>query len=83
VVFAACGVEWRVTDFLSANLQIEAMNNPYPRTGNYRLDHHPFQVTVGMCAAPWDCMRWTLTFSEDLSRTAPDFAVSLTAQILL
>ncbi len=78
--FLAFGLELEVSSWMSAHLQFEGMGNPYPRTGNYRLDSHPVQATAALSFRPLKSARVFASFSEDLSRTAPDFAVQAGAE---
>ncbi len=76
VWFLGLEVEFRATDFMSLHLQFEGMNNPYPRTGNYRLDQNPVQASAGVSLRPSKQLEIFISFSEDLSRTAPDFCAA-------
>jgi hypothetical protein len=79
--FGAVGLELRLWEVLTAHLQLELLRNPFPRTRNYRFDHHPFQVTAGLRLQPRPDLALFLTFSEDLSRTAPDFGVGIGVEL--
>jgi hypothetical protein len=70
------GIEWRPTRGPGIHLQVEGSNNFHPETGHERLDAHPLQATLGVSYNPGPGTTLWLGFSEDLTRSAPDFAVS-------
>jgi hypothetical protein len=68
--------EWQWTERIGAHLQIEGCNNFYPPSGHPRLDEHPMQITAGLSFRPRKGFFGYIGFSEDITRSAPDFAVS-------
>ncbi len=68
---------------ISANLQVLAANNPFPSTGNDRLDLDVGEVLIGLRWRPAPGVALGLVFTEDLSRIAPDFSAGLFAQVAL
>jgi hypothetical protein len=75
VPFAA-GIEARLGWGWAAIVQVEGVNNVYPRTGAPRLDEHAVQATAGFSWRFAPGAGATLSFSEDLSRSVPDFTGS-------
>jgi hypothetical protein len=72
----AVGLEARLGSGWAAVLQVNGSNNFHPETGCARLDEHPLQATAGCSWRFAGRAGLFLSFSEDLSRGAPDFAVS-------
>lgn len=69
------GFEWNAGGGIGVHLQVEGSNNVYPESGNERLDEHPIQVTGGGSWRVGDLV-FHFAFSEDATRSAPDFSVS-------
>jgi hypothetical protein len=82
-VFGGFEAQWRPAEAVALHVQFIALRNPFPRTGNYRLDDPPVQVTAGVSVLPSCGLRLFLTFSEDLSRLAPDFGIELGMELVL
>lgn len=66
---------------LSANLQLLGANNPFPRTGNDRLDLDVGEVLLGLRWRPAPDVALGLIFTEDFTRIAPDFSAGLFVQV--
>jgi hypothetical protein len=68
-------LEWRPSGSVGVHLQLEGSNNFHPVTDHERLDEHPVQLTAGVSYQPHPGVAFWLSFSEDVTRGAPDFAV--------
>jgi hypothetical protein len=66
---------------LSANLHVLAANNPFPTTGNDRLDLDVGEVLLALRWRPAPGAAIGVVFTEDLSRIAPDFSAGVFLQV--
>ena len=66
---------------ISANLQLLAANNPFPSTGNDRLDLDVGEVLLGLRWRPAPGAAVGVIFTEDFSRIAPDFSAGVFVQV--
>ena len=69
------GVEWEVFQNLSGLAQLNFMTSPLAHTGIPQLDEDSLELVLGFCFVPTDNVILEVAFSEDLTRTAPDFTV--------
>ena len=69
------GVEWELFQNLSGVVQFNYMTTPLAHTAIPQLDQDSLELVLGLCFSPSDNVILEVAFSEDLTRTAPDFTV--------
>lgn len=69
--------EWAFARHWSVLAGLNFYTSPFEATGIEQFDDDSFQLDVGMIWSPAPDLRWEFSFSEDLARPAPDFALRL------
>ena len=69
------GIEYRVSDTWSLMGQFNFATSPFHGTGIAQMDQDSLELVLGSGLAMSDNMIFEVAFSEDLTRTAPDFTV--------
>ena len=69
------GIEYNVSDTWSLMGQFNFVTSPFHHTGIEQMDQNSLELTFGFAVSMSDEMVFEFAFSEDLTRTAPDFTV--------
>ncbi len=69
------GIEYNVSDTWSLMGQFNFVTSPFHHTGIEQMDQNSLELTFGFAVSMSDDMVFEFAFSEDLTRTAPDFTV--------
>jgi Protein of unknown function (DUF3187) len=69
------GMEFRVNDTCSLMGQFNFVTSPFHNTGIGQMDQDSLELALGFAISLLDDMIFEFAFSEDLTRTAPDFTV--------
>ena len=69
------GIEYRVSETLSLMGQFNFVTSPFHHTGIEQMDQDSLELTLGFAVWVSHDMIFEFAFSEDLTRTAPDFTV--------
>jgi hypothetical protein len=69
------GIEYNVNDSLSLMGQFNFVTSPFHDTGIEQMDQDSLELTLGFAVSISHDMVFEFAFSEDLTRTAPDFTV--------
>ena len=69
------GIEYNVSDTWSLMGQFNFVTSPFHHTGIEQMDQNSLELAFGFAVSMSDDMVFEFAFSEDLTRTAPDFTV--------
>ena len=69
------GIEYNVSDTCSLMGQFNFVTSPFHHTGIAQMDQDSLELALGFAVCMMDDMIFEFAFSEDLTRTAPDFTV--------
>ena len=69
------GIEYNVSDSLSLMGQFNFVTSPFHNTGIEQMDQDSLELALGFAVSISHDMIFEFAFSEDLTRTAPDFTV--------
>jgi len=69
------GIEYNVSDSFSLMGQFNFVTSPFHHTGIEQMDQDSLELTLGFAVSMFHDMTFEFAFSEDLTRTAPDFTV--------
>ena len=69
------GIEYNVSDTWSLMGQFNFVTSPFHHTGIEQMDQNSLELALGFAVSMSDDMVFEFAFSEDLTRTAPDFTV--------
>jgi hypothetical protein len=69
------GIEYNVSDTWSLMGQLNFVTSPFHHTGIEQMDQDSLELTLGFAVSISPDMTFEFAFSEDLTRTAPDFTV--------
>ena len=69
------GIEYSASDSLSLMGQFNFVTSPFHHTGIDQMDQDSLELTLGLAVALSSDVMFEFAFSEDLTRTAPDFTV--------
>lgn len=69
------GVEYNVSDSFSLMGQFNFVTSPFHHTGIEQMDQDSLELALGFAVSMSHDMVFEFAFSEDLTRTAPDFTV--------
>jgi hypothetical protein len=69
------GIEYNVSDTWSLMGQFNFVTSPFHDTGIAQMDQDSLELVFGFAVSISDDMVFECAFSEDLTRTAPDFTV--------
>lgn len=69
------GIEYNVSDTWSLMGQLNFVTSPFHHTGIEQMDQDSLELTLGFAVSISPDMTSEFAFSEDLTRTAPDFTV--------
>ena len=75
MVTLLAGIEYQVSDTWSWMGQVNFLTSPFHHTGIEQMDRDSLELTLGGVIRVSDQMVFELAFSEDVTRTAPDFTV--------
>lgn len=77
VIGTFLSAEWAFGEEWSALVGLNFYTSPFENTGIRQFDDDSLQLDVGFLWTPRETIRLELSFSEDLTRPAPDFALRL------
>ncbi len=69
------GIEYNFSETLSLMGQFNFVTSPFHNTGIDQMDQDSLELALGFALSMSRDMRFEFAFSEDLTRTAPDFTV--------
>jgi len=69
------GLEWEVFQNLSGISQLNYMTSPLSHTRIPQLDQDSLELVLGLCYSPYEHVVLEAAFSENLTRSAPDFTL--------
>jgi len=69
------GIEYNISDTWSLMGQFNFVTSPFHHTGIEQMDQDSLELAFGFAVSISDNMVFEFAFSEDLTRTAPDFTV--------
>ena len=69
------GIEYEVSDTWSLIGQFNFVTSPFHNTGIAQMDQDSLELALGSAFSMWDNTIFEFAFSEDLTRTAPDFTI--------
>lgn len=69
------GIEYKVSETLSLMGQFNLVTSPFQHTGIEQMDQDSLELALGFAVWMSQNMIFEFAFSEDLTRTAPDFTV--------
>jgi hypothetical protein len=69
------GIEYEVSETLSLMGQFNFVTSPFHRTGIEQMDQDSLELALGFAVRVPQDVIFEFAFSEDLTRTAPDFTV--------
>jgi hypothetical protein len=69
------GIEYKVSDTWSLMGQFNFVTSPFHHTGIEQMDQDSLELALGFAVSMSPDMIFEFAFSEDLTRTAPDFTV--------
>jgi hypothetical protein len=69
------GIEYSASDSLALMGQFNFVTSPFHHTGIEQMDQDSLELTLGLAVALSSDVLFEFAFSEDLTRTAPDFTV--------
>lgn len=75
MVTLLAGIEYNASDNLSLMGQFNFVTSPFRHTGIEQMDQDSLELTLGFAATLSNDVIFEFAFSEDLTRTAPDFTV--------
>ena len=71
------GAEYMVSQRTSAVAQVQYYTSPLEYTGISKMDNGSLELTLGVIRFITRSWSWSVSFSEDLTRAAPDFNIGV------